>query len=65
MGVEQKGRNDLRVASLRRDKEWGRHARDAAIALLGSPNGIEDIDLLIDEMNLFFSEEEVEYLFKS
>tara|TARA_B100001029_G_scaffold98881_1_gene81314 strand:+ start:4 stop:525 length:522 start_codon:yes stop_codon:yes gene_type:complete len=65
MGVEQKGRNDLRVASLRRDKEWVGHARDAAIALLGSLNGIEDIDLLIDEMNLFFSKEEVEYLFKS
>ena len=65
MGIEQKGRNDLRVASLRRDIEWVGHARDAAIALLGSLKGIEDIDLLIDEMNLFFSEEEVEYLFKS
>ena len=65
MGAEQKGRNDLRIASLRRDKEWVGHARDAAIALLGSLNGMEDIDLLVDEMNLFFSEEEVEYLFKS
>ena len=65
MGAEQKGRNDLRIASLRRDKEWVSHARTAAIALLDLAKQGEDISLLIEEMNLFFEEEKVEYLFKS
>ncbi|MED5445906.1 MAG: ATP-dependent DNA helicase RecG [Actinomycetota bacterium] len=65
MGAEQKGRNDLRIASLRRDKEWVSHARTAAIALLDLAKQGEDISLLIEELNLFFEEEKVEYLFKS
>ena len=65
MGAEQKGRNDLRIASLRRDKEWVSHARTAAIALLDLAKEGEDISLLIEELNLFFKEEKVEYLFKS
>ena len=65
MGAEQKGRNDLRIASLRRDKEWVSHARNAAIALLDLAKQGEDISLLIEELNLFFEEEKVEYLFKS
>ena len=31
MGERQKGRNDLRLASLRRDKEWVAKARSVAI----------------------------------
>ena len=65
MGAEQKGRNDLKIASLRRDKEWVSHARDTALTLLELSQQGEDISLLIDEMNLFFKEEKVEYLFKS
>ena len=34
MGERQKGRNDLRLASLRRDKEWVATARDVAIEML-------------------------------
>ena len=65
MGAEQKGRTDLRIASLRRDKEWVSHARNAANALLDLAQQGEDISLLIEEMDLFFKEEKVEYLFKS
>ena len=65
MGAEQKGRTDLRIASLRRDKEWVLHARNAANALLDLAQQGEDISLLIEEMDLFFKEEKVEYLFKS
>ena len=65
MGAEQKGRTDLRIASLRRDKEWVSHARNAANALLDLAQQGEDISLLIEEMDLFFKDEKVEYLFKS
>ena len=65
MGSEQKGKNDLKIASLRRDKEWVEHARSVAKSLLNSSQQGEDISLLVEEMNLFFKEEEVEYLFKS
>ena len=65
MGTEQKGKNDLKIASLRRDKEWVEHARSVAKSLLDSSQKVQDISLLVEEMNLFFKEEEVEYLFKS
>ena len=65
MGVSQKGRNDLKIASLRRDKEWVEHARDTAFSLLNASTHGQDISLLIEEVGLFFQEDEVEYLFKS
>ncbi len=65
MGVSQKGRNDLKIASLRRDKEWVEHARDTAFSLLNASAQGQDISLLIEEVGLFFQEDEVEYLFKS
>ena len=46
MGAEQKGRTDLRIASLRRDKEWVSHARDAANALLDLAQQGEDLSLI-------------------
>ena len=65
MGVLQKGRNDLRIASLRRDKQWVEPAREAAVELLDLPKGDEDSSLLIQEVELLFGQEETEYLFKS
>ena len=65
MGATQKGRNDLRIASLRRDKQWVEHARDAAIELLDFPENDEGISHLIQEVELLFGQEETEYLFKS
>ena len=65
MGVIQKGRNDLRLASLRRDKQWVEHARDAAIQLLDLPKGNDDVSLLIEEVEFLLGGAETEYLFKS
>ena len=63
MGAEQKGRTDLSCLTSR-DKEWVSHARNAANALLDLAQQGEDISLLIEEMDLFFKEEKVEYLFR-
>ena len=65
MGTTQKGRNDLKIASLRRDKEWVSHAREAALHLLNSPDGLDGASLLVQELDLFFGHEETDYLFKS
>ena len=65
MGAFQKGRNDLRIASLRRDKHWVGLAREAAVELLDLPKDDEDLSLLIQEVELLFGQEETEYLFKS
>ncbi len=65
MGATQKGRNDLKIASLRRDKEWVSHAREAALHLLDSPKGLDGASLLVQELDLFFGHEETDYLFKS
>ncbi|MBG00986.1 MAG: ATP-dependent DNA helicase RecG [Acidimicrobiaceae bacterium] len=65
MGVTQKGRNDLKIASLRRDKEWVLHARKVAVQLLDSSQGIDDSSLLGEEVDLFFGQDQSEYLFKS
>ena len=34
MGERQKGRNDLKLASLRRDREWVERAREVAIEIV-------------------------------
>jgi ATP-dependent DNA helicase RecG len=60
MGTRQKGRNDLRLASLRRDREWVAKARDVAFELadggldahvapggvlgVGHPQGDDEVD---------------------
>ena len=65
MCIRDRGRNDLRIASLRRDKQWVELAREAAVELLDLPKGDEDSSLLIQEVELLFGQEETEYLFKS
>ncbi|CAN5166655.1 ATP-dependent DNA helicase RecG [soil metagenome] len=64
MGERQKGRNDLKLASLRRDREWVERAREAALGLVESdPTLSAHPDLLI-EIEAFLGEEEREYLLK-
>ncbi len=65
MGDRQKGRNDLKLASLRRDKEWVAHARDVAVELIDVSPGLADHPLLRAEIDLLLDEEEAEYLLKS
>ena len=65
MGERQKGRNDLRLASLRRDREWVAKAREAAFALVdGDPDLARHADLL-DEVELLLGAEDTENLLKS
>ncbi|MDG2908618.1 MAG: ATP-dependent DNA helicase RecG [Acidimicrobiales bacterium] len=65
MGERQKGRNDLRLASLRRDREWVEVARDVAIELVGDGDGLDDHPALADEVALLLGGDEVDYLLKS
>ena len=65
MGERQKGRNDLRLASLRRDREWVEAAREVALVLTGDAGGMMDYPDLADEVRLFLGEAEADYLMKS
>jgi ATP-dependent DNA helicase RecG len=69
MGTRQKGRNDLRLASLRRDREWVAKARDVAFELVDG--GLDAHVALVEELDVLLPEgdDEVdagaEFLFKS
>jgi ATP-dependent DNA helicase RecG len=65
MSTAQKGRNDLKLASLRRDRELVALARDAAFEIVDSDPMLDDHPVLLDELRLLFSTEEEEFLFKS
>jgi ATP-dependent DNA helicase RecG len=65
MNKEQKGRSDLRLASLRRDRELVEMARAAAQAIVDSDEFLERHPELRDEIELFLSPEDEEFLFKS
>jgi len=64
-GERQKGRNDLKLASLRRDKEWVQKARRAAIDLLSDDPDLSEHPLLRDEVDLLHQEDDAEFLLKS
>jgi ATP-dependent DNA helicase RecG len=65
MNTAQKGRNDLKLASLRRDRELVTLARDAAFEIVDSDPTLDDHPVLLDELRLLFSSEDEEFLFKS
>lgn len=65
MGERQKGRNDLRLASLRRDREWVEVAREVAIEMVGDGDGLDGHPALADEVALLLGGDEVDYLLKS
>ena len=65
MGERQKGRNDLRLASLRRDKEWVAIARDIAIEMLDADPDLRSHPELADEIDLMLGSREAEFLLKS
>ncbi len=64
LGERQKGRNDLRLASLRRDKEVVVQARRAAIELVDSDPGLANHPVLLDELDLLLDDDEASYLLK-
>ena len=66
LGARQKGRSDLRLASLRRgDRELVLAARRVAEAVLAEDPLLERHELLGDEIRLFVAEDESEFLGKS
>ncbi len=64
MGERQKGQNDLKLASLRRDREWVVTAREVAMELLDADPQLEEHWLLAEEVALFLGEDDAEFLLK-
>jgi len=65
MNTAQKGRSDLRIASLRRDRELVEQAREAAFELVDPDPTLTSSPVLADELRLLFSSDDEEFLFKS
>jgi ATP-dependent DNA helicase RecG len=65
MSTAQKGRSDLKLASLRRDKELVVLARQAAFEIVDDDPGLARHVDLADELDLLLSPEDAEFLFKS
>jgi len=65
MGERQKGRNDLKLASLRRDRDWVGKARDAAFEIVGDDPTLAGHPVLREELGLFLAEDDSEFLLKS
>lgn len=66
MGERQKGRNDLKLASLRRDREWVLRARDVAFELVGDDPTLAAHPELADELALLLGDDDsTEFLLKS
>jgi ATP-dependent DNA helicase RecG len=65
MGDRQKGRNDLRLASLRRDREWVVRAREVAFELVDADPGLAHSPSLAAELRAIVGDDEADYLMKS
>ena len=65
MGTAQKGRSDLRLASLRHDRELVERAREVAFALVDPDPLLATHPLLLDELRVVFDPEDEEFLFKN
>ena len=64
MGERQKGRNDLKLASLVTDREWVGVAREVAIGIVDADPELEDHPALADEIDLLLGDDEAEFLMK-
>jgi ATP-dependent DNA helicase RecG len=76
MGERQKGRSDLKLASLRRDREWVERAREVAFAIVDGTEaggggagaegagGLERHPDLLAEVALFLDEDDQDFLLK-
>ncbi len=63
LGDRQKGRNDLRLASLKTDREVVTHAREVALELLDAD--APALEALLDDAAVLLGGEETEYLRKN
>ena len=64
LGSRQRGRSDLRLASLRRDEELLIASRRVAASMVEG-DGLIDEPEMVDELRLFIDDQEADYLFKS
>jgi ATP-dependent DNA helicase RecG len=64
MGERQKGRSDLKLASLRRDRDWVERAREVAFSIVDGEGGLEAHTDLLEEVALFLDEDDQEFLLK-
>ena len=72
MGERQKGRSDLKLASLRRDREWVERAREVAFAIVDGTEGPSTSGRgglgghpdLLAEVALFLDEDDQDFLLK-
>lgn len=65
LGARQKGRTDLKLASLRRDKPLVRAAREVAFEIVDADPGLTAHQDLAEEIQSVLEPEDVEFLFKS
>lgn len=65
MNTAQKGRSDLRLASLRRDRELVVQAREAAFEIVDADPMLEANSILLDELRLLFTADDEAFLFKN
>jgi ATP-dependent DNA helicase RecG len=64
LGARQRGRSDLRLASLRDDEDLLVAAQKVAGEMVAG-HGLSDLPEMVDELRLFVEDEEADYLFKS
>ena len=65
MSTSQKGRSDLKLASLRRDRNLVETAREAAFAVVDADPDLSSHPLIADELDLIFSDRDEAFLAKS
>ena len=65
LGTRQKGRSDLKLASLRRDADLLIAAREAAFEIVDSDPYLRNHPLLASEVQSLITDEEADFLFKS
>ena len=65
MGERQKGRNDLKLASLRRDREWVERAREVAFEILEADPDLSRLPDLAAEVAALLGDDDAEFLLKS
>ena len=65
MSTAQKGENDLRLASLRSDREMVERARQLVQRMIDSDPNLDRHQELRDELELLLSPDDLDYLFKS
>ncbi len=64
-GARQKGRSDLKLASLFKDRDLVDDARRVAVEMVKADPLLTGDRLLVDELRLFIDDDEAEFLFKS